>query len=199
MKKETVKDRLFRQAISCVWEAITNDDWNSFPAGLDWSQMRNKDGNIIDLETIKCDTNGKFTFYAEEWPGWVFGVQFNPYKQYTSKFIKFEGRFFAQIDYPGRIISADHAVLVVPFYYYYDDTINREVKDAILQMLVFIDREPALAICRDIFEFDYNAQYISRETAVDKAKRYLQIAGFTADKIKEILKETNNEGPKENL
>jgi len=199
VKKETVKDRLFRQAINCVWETVTNHYWNCFPAGLEWSRMRDKDHNVVDLETIKCDTNGKFTFYAEEWPGWVFGVQFNPYKQYTSKFVKFEGRFFAQLEQPGRIISADHAVFVVPFYYYYDDTINWEVKDAILQTLIFIEREPALAICRDIFEIDYNTKYLSREDAVEKAKCYLQVAGFTAAEIKEILKETNNERSQENL
>ena len=117
------------------------------------------------------------------------GIRYSvyPYHRYTSKFIKFEGWFVAQVEHkyePDKITSN----LVVPFNFYYDGTVNHEILEEIRDLLLFIKTEPALALCRDVHNFDYNKHYCSRENAIKQAIAYLQITGKTDEEIKTILK-----------
>lgn len=186
MKKETVKIKLCRQAVTYILNRLFIDSL-SFLEDPEM-EIYDKLGNVID-EDYQIDFNysGVFKFYFKGCPGWVFGIQFNPNHRYTSKFIKFEGWFVAQVERryePDKITSN----LVIPFNFYYDGTVNHEVLEEIRDLLLFIKTEPALALCRDAYNFDYNKHYCSRENAIERATAYLQITGKTDEEIKTILK-----------
>lgn len=135
------------------------------------------DINIEDVEYLDgyfifaSGTNSVIHFHIKECPGWKFGIWWNlPEKKRKKSNKSITGTFFAQyedtIDKFKPSASNISEKVTVCFDEYYCS--NYRVSETIN----FIKNEPYLAFCRDVFDWDYNIEYPSREEAEEKYHDY---------------------------
>lgn len=136
-------------------------------------------------------SNSVVNFRVAEAPGWLFGIWYRIEEDTTDiDKITYSCRYdvFAQYEQfidkfkPSRstLSLRDLIYDVTPDYVFKDSSFVYNAAN----MFIFIIKEPALAFCRDQFDWNYNEEYHTREEAEEKMQKMLQREQLTRDFVK---------------
>lgn len=156
-----------------------NDGWTFTPYDIIYL-----DGYFI----FGTGTNSVVHLKVKEAPGWLFGLWYRVSEEtYNEKprlvlhynlFAQYE-QFINKFKPSASIFEVNEGV----YNYIPGKEFNVSVWDSV-RMFKFIITEPALAFCRDVFYWDYNYEYHSREEAEEAMNKELEEARLQ-DEFKE--------------
>lgn len=156
-----------------------NEDWTFTPYDITYL-----DGYFV----FGTGTNSVVHFKVKEAPGWLFGLWYRvkeeTYDKKTRLVLHYE--LFAQYEQFIDKFKPSASTFEVEngvYSYVPGAEFNVSVWDSV-RMFKFIITEPALAFCRDIFYWDYNEEYHSREEAEEAMNKELEEARLQ-DEFKE--------------
>lgn len=169
---------LFKEATEKLFECINQEIVDY------WRQPSIKSFTFEDIEytdgyfIFAYGENSVVHFHIKELPGWLFGIWWHePTSDKTSdgdNFLKLSGTLFTQYEKnidkfkPSRSeLQCEIKINYLPNGKFAIDTWS------IIDLLLFMYKEPALAFCRDYCGWDYNQEYHSRAEAERKLKHYL--------------------------
>lgn len=131
-------------------------------------------------------TNSVINFHIREVPGWLFGIWWNEpqkhekTKESSAEWIDVEGIIFTQYEdtidkfKPSRS-EIQHSIIVRKYLHPNEEEDLPELACSVVgvvEMLMFLRNEPALAFCRDYKGWDYNAEYHTRAEAKREFEDY---------------------------
>ena len=156
-------------------------------------------------------SNSVVSFRVAEAPGWLFGIWYRIEESVKGDktVYSFHYEVFAQYEQFIDKFKPSYSALELHDFIYDvtpDYTFSHfSVRYNAANMFIFIIKEPALAFCRDQFNWDYNEEYHTREEAEERMQKMLQreqlqidfkkIAdGQLLDYIKQFGRNTNRKG-----
>ena len=128
-------------------------------------------------------TNSVVHFHIKECPGWKFGIWWNVddhFDQAPTKYDAVTGEWFAQFEELINKFKPSDSVITTTIYI--SDTAGGDWE--MLNQLRFIQREPALAFCRQHLYWDYNEEYHTREEAEAEFKKWREHETWTTELTK---------------
>lgn len=125
-------------------------------------------------------SNSVVSFRVAEAPGWLFGIWYRIEESVKEDktVYSFHYEVFAQYEQFIDKFKPSYSTLELHDFIY-DVTPDYTFKHYSVifnaaNMFIFIIKEPALAFCRDQFNWDYNEEYHTREEAEEKMQKMLQ-------------------------
>lgn len=125
-------------------------------------------------------SNSVVSFRVAEAPGWLFGIWYRIEESVKADKTVYSFHYEVFAQYEQFIDKFKPSYSTLEFHdFIYDVTPDYTFKNGNLRydaarMFIFIIKEPALAFCRDQFNWDYNEEYHTREEAEEKMQKLIQ-------------------------
>lgn len=162
MKETTKAAKKLKRCFDIFQDCLIEQANNKFTL----TNIEFRDDNYISSEHIE---NSYVCFDIEEIPNWDFSIWWNMNKPEDTII---EGSFFAE---PKEICISDpsEAGNLETFYIDLND-LEYSSLICVINLLKYIQEEPELAFCRDVYYLDYSTQYVTRRTAKKLYKNWVK-------------------------